>query len=65
MAINHCHSIMVVTETKVGVDRTSRIIEGLPFDWFITTDTIGFTSGLWILWKKEDAEVNLLASTEQ
>lgn len=56
---------MVVTETKVGVDRTSRIIEGLPFDWFITTDTIGFTSGLWILWKKEDAEVNLLASTEQ
>ena len=65
MAINHRPSIMVITETRVGGDRVGRIIEGLPFDVFITTDTIGFTGGLWILWKKEDAKVNLLTSTEQ
>lgn len=65
MAINHRPSIMVITETRVGGDRVGRIIEGLPFDVFITTDTIGFTGGLWILWKKEDSEVNLLASTKQ
>ena len=65
MAVNHRRSIMVITKTKVGGDRAGRIIEGLPFDGSITTDTIGFAGGLWLLWKKEDAEVNLLASIEQ
>ena len=64
MAINHRPSIMVITETRVGDDRMGRIIEGLPFDRFITTDTIAFAGDLWILWKKEDSEVNLWASTE-
>lgn len=65
MVINHRPSIMVITETRVGGDRAGRIIEGLIFDGFITTDTIGYTGGLWLLWKKEDINVNLLASTEQ
>ena len=65
MAINHQSSIMVITETRVGGDRAVRIIEGLPFDGFITTNTIGYAGGLWVLWKKEDAEVILLDSTEQ
>ena len=56
---------MVITKTRVGGDRAGRIIEGLPFDRFITMDTIGFMSGLWLLWKKEDADVNLLAFTEK
>ena len=65
MAVNHHPSIMVITETRVGGERAERIIEGLPFDGFITTDTIGYSRGLWILWKKEEAEVLPLASTEQ
>ena len=65
MAVNHHPSIMVITETRVGGTRAKKIIEGLPFDGFITTNTIGYTGGLWILWKSEDAEVNLLSATEQ
>ena len=65
MAVNHQPSIMVISETRIGGERAERIIEGLPFDGFITTDTIGYAGGLWVLWKKDDAEVTLLASTEQ
>ena len=53
MAVNHLPSIMVITETRVGGSRAEKIIEGLPFDGFIITETIGYAGGLWILWKRE------------
>ena len=65
MAINHNPAIMVITETRVGGDRVAKIIAGLPFDGFITTETIGYAGGLWVLWKKEEAEIDLLAAMEQ
>ena len=65
MAVNYLPSIMVIAETRVGGSRAERIIEGLPFDGFIITETIGYAGGLWILWKKEDVEIKLLAATEQ
>ena len=46
MTINHCPSILVVTEMRVGGDRAEKIIEGLPFDGYITMDTIGYAGGL-------------------
>ena len=64
MAINHNLAIMVITKTRVDRDRAERIIADLPFDGFITTETIGYAVGLWVLWKKEVAEVDLLAVTE-
>ena len=45
MAINHRPSIMVVTEMRVGGDRVRKIIEGLSFDGYITTDTVGYAGG--------------------
>ena len=54
MAVNHCPSIMVITKTRVGGVRAEGIISGLHFDSFITTNTIGYASGLWILWNKEE-----------
>ena len=56
---------MVITETRVGGSRAEKIIKGLPFDGFITTETIGYARGLWILWRSEDADVKLLSVTEQ
>ena len=49
ITINHHPSILVVIETRVGGDSATRIIEDLPFDGYITTDTIGYAGGLWIL----------------
>ena len=65
MEINHQATNLVVIETRVGGDRVAKIIEGLPFDGYITTDTIGYVGGLWILWKTEEVEVLPLSSTEQ
>ena len=65
MAINHNPVIMVITETRVGGDRAAKIIADLPFDGFITTETIGYAGGLWILWIKEEADIDLLVATEQ
>ena len=45
MTINHCPSILVVTEMRVGGDRVEKIIDGLP-DGYITMDTIGYAKGL-------------------
>ena len=63
MAVNHHPLIMVITETRVGGSRAEKIIDALPFDGFITTDTIVYMGGLWISWRREDAEVNLLSAT--
>ncbi|XP_050269430.1 uncharacterized protein LOC126713652 [Quercus robur] len=65
MAVNHFPSIMVITETGVGGDRAAKIIESLPFDGFFAIDTIGYAGGLWLLWKREEVEVFVLASTKQ
>ena len=65
MAINHRATIFVVTKTRVGGDRASKIIERLPFDRYITTNTIGYSGGLWILWKLDEVEVLPLSSIEQ
>ena len=65
MVVNQNPAIMVITETRMDRDRVKRIIADLPFDGFITTETIGYAVGLWVLWKKEVAEVDRHAVTEQ
>ena len=65
MVINHFPTIMILTETRVGGDRTAKIAESLPFDGFFATETIGYAKGLWFLWKKKDVEIIVLSATEQ
>nr|XP_023897074.1 uncharacterized protein LOC112008941 [Quercus suber] len=52
-------------ETRVGGDRAKGIIDKLPFDGSVHTDTIGFSGGLWMLWDSERVDVTPLANTEQ
>ena len=59
MTINYRPAIFVVTEMRVGEDRAAKIIERLPYDGFITTDTIGYAGGLWILRKSKEVEILL------
>ena len=46
MAVNQNPTIMVITETRVDRDKAERTIADLPFDGFITTETIGYVVGL-------------------
>ena len=65
MVMNHNPMIMMIMETRVGGDRAERIIADLPFNGFITTKTIGYAGGLWVLRKKDEAKIDLLATTEK
>lgn len=47
----HMPLIMVITETRVSGARVGEIIESLPFDEAVVADTIGFTGGIWLLWR--------------
>ena len=57
--------ILVVMETRVGVNRAREITGRLPFDGVIHSDAVGFASGIWVLWNSERVDVAHLASTEQ
>ena len=52
-------------ETKIGGERAREIIDRLPFDGAIHTETIGYAGGLWMLWNSNRVEITALANTEQ
>ena len=52
-------------ETWVGGERARELIDRLPFDGVIHTDTIGFSSGLWVIWNSDRVEVSSLSNTKQ
>ena len=49
MVLLHSTAMLIISETKVGGLRAKDIVERLPFDGAICTNTIGFTGGLWLL----------------
>lgn len=61
----HSPIVMVITETRLSEVRANEIIETLPFNGAVVTDTIGFASGIWLLWHSDLVQVEALASTEQ
>ena len=61
----HMPLIMVITETTMSGARADEIIESLPFDGVAVADMIGFAGGIWLLWRSDLVQVDVLASTEQ
>ena len=64
LAHNHNLAILVVMETKISGDRAKEIIDRLPFDRAIHSETIGYSGGLWLLWNSDRVEVSLISKTE-
>ena len=61
----HSPILMVITEIGLFSDaRADEIIEGLPFDGAAVVDTIGFAGGIWMLWRSNLVQVDVLAVTE-
>lgn len=58
-------SIMVIIETHLGGPRAKEIIDTLPFDGAIHTETIGYAGGLWLLWNSDKVKITPLGNTEQ
>lgn len=49
----HSPILMVITETRLSGARVDEIIKGLTFDGVVVTDTIGFSGGIWMLWRSD------------
>ena len=62
---SHDLAIMIIMETRIGGARARDIIDILPFDGAIHTDTLGFAGGLWLLWNSDGVQVHQLAMSEQ
>lgn len=60
----HTPILMVITETRLSGARAVEIIETLPFNGFVVADTIGFARGIWLLWRTDLVQVDVLESTE-
>jgi len=61
----HQPAIFVITETRIDGPRADYIIRGLPFDGAYSTKTIGFAGGIWLLWRSDLVEMDILFATEQ
>ena len=61
----HNLAIFVITETRFDGPRADNIIKGLPFDEAYSTETIGFAGGIWLLWRSNLVEMDILSATEQ
>lgn len=49
MVRSHSPAIMIITKTKARVERAKGITNKLPFDEAIFANTIGLSTGLWLL----------------
>ncbi|XP_075655988.1 uncharacterized protein LOC142626093 [Castanea sativa] len=56
---------VIITETRVGGDRANDITDRLPFDEALHADTVGYSSGIWVLWNLAKVEITQLAKNEQ
>ena len=61
----HNLAILILTETKASGDRAKRTANRLPFNGAIFANTIGLSSGLWLLWDSSRVSVTELSVTEQ
>ena len=60
----HSPLLMVITETKMSGAKANEIIKLLPFDGAAMVNTIGFAGGIWLLWRMDLVQVDVLATTE-
>ncbi|PKI63698.1 hypothetical protein CRG98_015888 [Punica granatum] len=68
MDLIHQHGpdiIIILTETRLSGDRAQQIAGTFPFYGFACAPTRGLLGGIWMLWRTERVQVDLLESTEQ
>ncbi|KAK7840428.1 hypothetical protein CFP56_016726 [Quercus suber] len=61
----HSLGIVVITETRISGSRAGDILRALPYDGIHTTDSIGYAGGIWLLWRRDMVDLEVLAATEQ
>ncbi|XP_017972691.1 PREDICTED: uncharacterized protein LOC18606756 [Theobroma cacao] len=58
-------AVLVIAETKLSRARAKEIIDTFHFDAHRVTPNLGFVGGMWLLWRSDVVEVEVLSFTEQ
>lgn len=61
----HNPSIMIIAETKIRGWTAIDMCQSLPSDGYEIVDSIGRNGGLWLLWKNNEVQVNVLNKIKQ
>lgn len=57
--------ILALFETHAGGERAERICRGLGFDNSFRVDAVGQSGGLWLLWKSNVGDMEIMESSDQ
>ncbi|KAJ4841399.1 hypothetical protein Tsubulata_048489 [Turnera subulata] len=61
----HNPNILVLLETWVEFARVAPFLQALEFDGYAFVDPIGFSGGIWVLWKQNSVQVDVIANDGQ
>lgn len=56
---------MVLMETRVSGAQVAVVMNWIGFDKVLRMDAIGFSGGIWLFWRSERVEIELLSTTRQ
>jgi len=57
--------VLVLVETKISVNKADTVCNKLKFDGRFHIEANGFSGGIWVLWNKDDFQLNIVTSSEQ
>lgn len=65
--IVHCHKVdlLVILETHISGSKAYGVISCLGFSGSAKVDVVGFSRGIWVLWRREMLDIEVLSSSSQ
>ena len=61
----HRMEILVICEPRISGQKAISVVKSLGFPCFEIVDAVGFSSGLWMLWKDSRLKVEVIGTTDQ
>ena len=61
----HSPGIIIFIENRINGSKACDILCSLPYNGIHTTDPNGYVGGIWLLWRKDMVDMEVLTDTEQ
>ncbi|OMO68562.1 reverse transcriptase [Corchorus capsularis] len=62
---SHHVDLLIIVEPRVSGVKADRIISRLRFDGFTKVDAVGFSGGIWVLWKSSIGLMNVVEQSDE
>ncbi|XVE93925.1 hypothetical protein REPUB_Repub01dG0236100 [Reevesia pubescens] len=57
--------LLIIVEPRISGETADKVIKQLGFDGFAKVDAVGFSGGIWVLWKNSIGTVQVIAKESQ